>query len=899
MSDDASQCCTACDAGAPLRADNRPGLSAVAYRSGTFSTFRQEILDRLADVPALADLTSRAADDHTVTAVELWAAVADVLTFYQERLVNEAFLGTAVLRDSVARLVRLIGYELRPGTAATTRLAFTLEPGTTAVIPAGTRVQSVPAEGEKPQKFETLEEVTADARLNRLRLTGAPRPAHPTGDGSLGASAAPDAEGVRAVAALTPGDKVLVYAGKEVQVLTVTQVRAQQDQEDMVRVEWTPAIKGAHYLEAHHGRSAASRAYRLGRSFHLFGHDAPRAVVVPVGARRFVRLVEAVTDFTLHGDGTDGLHISLDGRYDGLGPGSLLLAVAGLTDPVVIPFRVKNVAERHVKRRATRGTRSVDAHHGTVMQLKLSPLIPGLGLDKLLPSGKGDIRDVVLHELLDPPLRFWPFGHAPVGTDEVYLPGVPAGPSAVEVGRTVVKGVARPGTVLSLDDVPPGRSVVLTDGKGRLPIGATVVTASIVGPEGQIIGPEGTAVAPQKVPPRVFLRIGLRPATTATLDPDTAVLLGNTAPASHGETIREEVLGDGDAAVPFQRFRLAKNPVTHLPAAVPGGVASSLRVFVAGVRWTERPTLYGATANDQVYTTRIAADGALTVQFGDGTTGARPPTGRANIVARYRQGLGEQGRVAAGRLATLLDRPTGVKGAVNPVAADGGVDPEPHGRARESAAATVRTFGRAVSLRDFEDGALTAGDVAKSTATWVWTSRRRAVHLTVAGPGGAWFSPEGLARIADTFAAERDPNHPLLLANHVAVDVRADATLAVDERYHADDVREAARAALLRHLSFEERSFAQPVYLSEVYRVLQEVPGVVSVDVHLLDLKSEDPGLRAAHGLGPGAPQPQPRLLMLPARPSGTPGIVLPAELAGVGTPEQDIVLRTTGGADR
>lgn len=890
MSDDGSQCCEACDTGSPLHAENRPGLSAVAYRSGTFSTFRQAILDRLADEPALADLTSRAGDDHTVTAVELWAAVADVLTFYQERLVNEAFLGTAVLRDSVARLVRLIGYELRPGTAATTMLAFTLEPGTNAVIPAGIRVQSVPAEGEKPQKFETLEDTTADSRLNRLRIAGAPRSESPTGKRSCRASAAPDADAQRAVAALTPGEKLLLYAEKSLQVLTVQQVSSE---EDMVRLEWTPPIEGAQYGKAHHGRSPASRAYRLGRTFHLFGHDAPATVIVPVKTKKTVVLKEAVTDFTLHGDGTDADHISLDGRYDGLGPGSLLLAVAGLATPVVIPFRVETVTERHVKRPATSGGISTDAHHGTVMQLKLGRLIPQKGLDKLLPSGTDDIRDVVLHELVGPPLRFWPFGNpGPVSTDEVYLPGVWAGPSAVEVGRTVVKGAARPGTVLSVDDVAPGRCVVLTDSTKQVPVGATVVAASIVGPDGQ-------TVDPGEVPPRVFLRIALRPTSTATLDPHTAALLGNVAPASHGETIHDEVLGDGDAAVPFQRLRLAKHPVTHVPAAIPGGASSSLQVFVAGVRWTERPTLYGATEHDQVYTTRIAADGELTVQFGDGNTGVRPPTGRGNVIARYRQGLGTQGRVAAGRLATLLDRPTGVKGVLNPVAADGGADPEPHGRARESAASTVRTFGRAVSLRDFEDSALTAGEVAKSTATWVWTGRRRAIHLTVAGPGGASFSAEGLARIADTFAAERDPNHPLLLGNHVPVGVRVDATIAVDERYKANDVGDAVRATLLRHLSFEERSFAQPVYLSEVYRVLQDVAGVVSADVHILDLKSGDPNFRAAHGLGPDAAQPQNRLLMLSARSSGTPGNVLAAELAGVEVPEQDIVLRITQGAVR
>ena len=53
--------------------------------------------------------------------------VADVLTFYQERLANESFLRTASERRSILELARLIGYELHPGVAASGFLAFTLD----------------------------------------------------------------------------------------------------------------------------------------------------------------------------------------------------------------------------------------------------------------------------------------------------------------------------------------------------------------------------------------------------------------------------------------------------------------------------------------------------------------------------------------------------------------------------------------------------------------------------------------------------------------------------------------------------------------------------------------------------------------------------------------------------
>ena len=209
--------------------------------------------------------------------------------------------------------------------------------------------------------------------------------------------------------------------------------------------------------------------------------------------------------------------------------------------------------------------------------------------------------------------------------------------------------------------------------------------------------------------PRSFVHLSLDLDDAVVLDAATAMLLGNVAPASHGETVRNEIVGDGDASLAFQRFALKKKPLTYVPAATPGGVASSLTLLVNGVRWTEVPTLYGMSPTDTVYITRIGDDATTTVHFGDGITGARVLTGRQNIVATYRQGLGISGRVGAGKITTLLDRPTGVKNVVNLVRADGGADPETLVKAREAAPGTVRTFGRAVSLRDFEDTALMAG----------------------------------------------------------------------------------------------------------------------------------------------------------------------------------------------
>jgi predicted phage baseplate assembly protein len=105
--------------------------------------------------------------------------VADVLTFYQERIANEGFLRTATERRSVLELARAIGYELKPGVAASTHLAFAVEdaPGAPGVctLAQGAPVQSVPPQGKLPQVFETSSELVARAEWNALL----PRQARP------------------------------------------------------------------------------------------------------------------------------------------------------------------------------------------------------------------------------------------------------------------------------------------------------------------------------------------------------------------------------------------------------------------------------------------------------------------------------------------------------------------------------------------------------------------------------------------------------------------------------------------------------------------------------------------------------------------------------------------------
>src|SRR5689334_18540699 len=132
-------CCNSAEPLTPVAVANRPGLSALVYRAGTYSSFFQTMLTRLSspDYPALAALQTREPDDPAIALIDAWAIVADVLTFYQERIANESYLRTAIERRSILELARLVGYTLRPGVAASAYLAYTVDPNSTSTIAAG------------------------------------------------------------------------------------------------------------------------------------------------------------------------------------------------------------------------------------------------------------------------------------------------------------------------------------------------------------------------------------------------------------------------------------------------------------------------------------------------------------------------------------------------------------------------------------------------------------------------------------------------------------------------------------------------------------------------------------------------------------------------------------------
>jgi hypothetical protein len=1058
---------------------NRPGLAAINYRIGNFASFRRAMLESISSEPLLASLTTRAQDDYAVTFIELFAAMGDVLTFYNERIANELFLRTARERDSVLRQVRLIGYRLRPGLAATTMLSFELDAGAETRIRNGLKVMSVPGQDERPQIFETLEQIAAHADLNATPAFPQPVPFQAFRQGSTSDPLAsrPDP--------LTADDRFLIFGLGMIEEKRVATLIRGSDGE---RLDFDPAIQTPSLWPG------VARAAKVLRRLRFFGHNAPLSRYVfepaspPAGPIWQSKRVPGKFDHEVS-------FYPLDGRYDDLQPGAQLLVDAGdgqhprLRTAVVtaVDDRAASIGDTqdsvtHVTLRQTilgrpalashpRGGHEVVALSGTGAVQHLDSGAPRrwvflndaeFAADVAITLRSGGRPEVLIRDasrklrhrsgslngesfwvdhggfltseprplIVDAALRVFARGaelglwmiDVTSGAPGVWMPlggaltsapapvALPGGGIAVFV-RWVDRALwvrrydgATWSDWQSLGGILASGPSVASTGDGRIDVvacddhgalihrrfdgagwsgwrnlgGHAVGEPAIVGsahdridilvrtPKSELAhiarngvawtawtglegklgsdpavirdrtglhvyarGTDGAIVQrtltvsawrpwvahgdglghiydrratriyetsardivfrefdyPDEVVDgrvalrlqggrlegygrltkdrRILLRSGdalhlakvtaTRPwaaqpgeapdhllvdFTPTPPKPLTEVtLLGNVAEASHGETQPDEALGHGDAATPFQTARLQRSPLTYLPSATSIAGEAALEVRVNGERWSEVPSLYSRKPAERVYTARQNDKGETILTFGDGQTGARLPSGAMNVTARYRKGLGLEGRVKAGQLSMPLERPPGLRTVGNPLPADGGADPETRDDARAAASATVRTFGRAVSLLDFEWLAMTSGLVARAHVTWVWHELERAVHLTVAAAGGQRLSSASLTKLHSGLRFASDPNRPLFLANLVRVPLVLKAKVVPDPAREADAVREAARAAVLDFLAFERIQLGLAVHVSRIFAAIQGAQGVVAVNVDVFQLK--------------------------------------------------------------
>jgi hypothetical protein len=153
----------------------------IDYLAKDYASFRRLMLDRLSTV--MPDWTERNPADVGVAIVETVAYVADQLSYFQDAVATEAYLGTARRRVSVRRHARLLDYAMHEGCNARAWVQVQVE-SAGIVLPAGSQLLTrfdAPRGAVSPDRlpealaqgalvFETLQDLPLFEAHNDIRF---------------------------------------------------------------------------------------------------------------------------------------------------------------------------------------------------------------------------------------------------------------------------------------------------------------------------------------------------------------------------------------------------------------------------------------------------------------------------------------------------------------------------------------------------------------------------------------------------------------------------------------------------------------------------------------------------------------------------------------------------------
>ena len=193
-----------------------------------------------------------------------------------------------------------------------------------------------------------------------------------------------------------------------------------------------------------------------------------------------------------------------------------------------------------------------------------------------------------------------------------------------------------------------------------------------------------------------------------------AQTIGGTAPTINAEIVHSEILGRSDGT-PAQRFPLQRRPIV----ASDEPLALTVLVGDEEQTWTEVKHFALSGPEDRhfridAYAGEVFFGPALRMVGGDlGRHGAIPPAGAVLRLESYRTGGGQAGNVAKGQVRVLKTSIPYISRVENRSPAIGGAEAETLEDAKARGPLLLRSRGRAVTAKDFED---LARDIAPEVA---------------------------------------------------------------------------------------------------------------------------------------------------------------------------------------
>ena len=837
-------CCSGVSLKTPMQIYNRPGLTSLAYRIGRHKDFRASLLSKLSgrQLDSLLKLTTRSDNDFTIALLDSFSIMADVLTFYQERLANEAYLKTSTELLSITELARLIGYELNPGVAATTFLSFTLDensnkPGEDIVrkirstdqentiikIPVGMRSQSIPEPGEDPQIFETIQEIKAKSDWNAMGVKSFVKQ-----DNILNASVI-FIQGMENN--INKGDQILVIENGEKKMRKVIRVELRKDT-DTTAIYFNNEL----FITAYLYNFQLSNLTNYYVAHQVLNKTTVTNIISGENKSNKISAKELQSTFSIQNWSKYEFKKTVNFFKPTADEETRIYvfrnkaSLFGYNAPVRRPVFANNGDVTYVDQVVTESNNTItlDSEYPEVTSGEDSfiALKRGTGVfqyfeidsAELLPQAKYGMSAKSTKIQVRGSLT-WNAGFSNIRNSIAYIQSEKLSLTQKPITTPIESG----SSVINLDkyyvDLMPGQHILISGEIKDLP---GIVRAEVHTIREVSLVDNVTQIVIERNLKNSYIR-------------DTVTINANVALASHGETVNE-ILGSGNTAIPFQRFYLKHNPLTYIADNSSTGSSSTLEIRVNEILWKEVAFFYGQKPDAQIYTISHDDEGNTVITFGDGKHGERLPTGNLNVRATYRKGIGSSGLVRSNQITQLLSRPHYLKTVNNPLASEGAEDAEKTENARENANLNIFTLNRIVSIKDYEDFARSFAGIEKAQAIWLWSSYGKVIHLTVAGAKGEKIS-KGSELRKNLISAIQKYSYPgvsVEVDSYLPRYFQIQGNLKVADTYNFDLVHEEVTNKLTKRYSFENRHIGEHVFLSKIIAEIESVEGVEYVDIDRL-----------------------------------------------------------------
>lgn len=273
--------------------------------------------------------------------------------------------------------------------------------------------------------------------------------------------------------------------------------------------------------------------------------------------------------------------------------------------------------------------------------------------------------------------------------------------------------------------------------------------------------------------------------------------------------------------------------------------------------WQAQPDLLQCDGTSPAFVVEIEANGTAYLRFGDGRHGMFPEA-QTQFTASYRTGNGVAGNIGADSLVHIVSSAKNIIQVRNPLPARGGREPESVEDVRQKASSAFLTQERAVTTDDFVTLALRDASVKRAAAVQRWTGSWYTTFLAVERAGGAPVDEAYKQALAQKMQSYCLAGTDLAIVGPVYVSLEIAMVAQVKDDYFRNVVKARLQDVLSnRILPGGERgyfyadnfTFGQTVYISTLHSAALAVPGVASVAFTVFRRQ----GIPASSGLSSGA----------------------------------------------